>query len=93
MRKYLLFAFNEAFILRSSSSKRVWRTLLLGASRVQPCADRPGMLIADFGHLGSMLPLGLGVFAPSQWGNPLVAGSIPFVIAGASMRIVFLLTQ
>ena len=78
MRKYLLFAFNEAFILRSSSSKRVWRTLLLGA---------------DFGHLGSMLPLGLGVFAPSQWGNPLVAGSIPFVIAGASMRIVFLLTQ
>jgi len=51
------------------------------------------MLIADFGNLGSMLPLGLGVFAPSQWGNPLVAGSIPFVIAGASMRIVFLLTQ
>lgn len=31
-RQYGLFAFNEAFILRASRSRRVWRTLLLGAA-------------------------------------------------------------
>ncbi|KAL8283379.1 hypothetical protein RQP46_005789 [Phenoliferia psychrophenolica] len=38
---YLLFAMNEAFVLRSTTDVRVWRTLLFG------------LLVADLGHLWS----------------------------------------
>lgn len=52
------------------------------------------MLLADAGHLASMLPLGTDIFWPgAAWANPLIGGSVPFVYAGATMRIWFLLTQ
>jgi hypothetical protein len=75
---YLLFAFNEAFILRSTSDLRVWRTVLLG------------MLIADFGHLYSVSPLGPDIYWKfTQW-NVMDFGNVGFVFAGACMRIAFL---
>jgi hypothetical protein len=75
---YLLFAFNEAFILRSTSDLRVWRTALLG------------MLIADFGHLYSVSALGPDIYwKVTQW-NVMDFGSVGFVYAGACMRIAFL---
>ena len=42
---YLLFALNEHLVLSSTTSLRTWRTLLF-------C-----LLIADFGHLATMVPL------------------------------------
>lgn len=75
---YLLFAFNEAFILRSTSDSRVWRTVLLG------------MLIADFGHLYSVSALGPDIYWKiTQW-NVMDFGNVGFVYAGACMRIAFL---
>ena len=57
-------------------------------------ADCPGMLLADAGHLASMILLGTDIFWPgAAWANPLVGGSVPFVYAGATMRIWFLLSQ
>jgi hypothetical protein len=76
---YLLFAFNETFILRATNDLRVWRTLVLG------------MLIADFGHLATLTPLGLGVFwKVTSWGL-MEAGHIAFVYMGAATRTCFLL--
>ncbi len=75
---YLLFAFNEALILRSTSDLRVWRTVLLG------------MLIADFGHLYSVSALGPDVYwKVTQW-NVMDFGNVGFVYAGACLRIAFL---
>lgn len=75
---YLLFAFNEAFILRSTSDMRVWRTVLLG------------MLIADFGHLYSVSALGPDIYwKATQW-NVMDFGNVGFVYAGACLRIAFL---
>lgn len=75
---YLLFAFNEAFILRSTSDLRVWRTVLLG------------MLIADFGHLYSVSALGPEVYwKVTQW-NVMDFCNVGFVYAGACLRIAFL---
>lgn len=75
---YLLFAFNEAFILRSTSNLQVWRTVLLG------------MLIADFGHLYSVSALGPDIYwKATQW-NVMDFGNVGFVYAGACMRIAFL---
>jgi hypothetical protein len=76
---YFLFAFNEAFILRSTSDLRVWRTVLLGC------------LIADFGHLYAVRHLGLDLFWKIQNWNIMDYGNVGFVYAGASMRIAFLL--
>lgn len=79
---YLLFALNEALVLRSTSDLRVWRTLLFG------------LLVADFGHLYSLRVIG-GLSAPVYWDvtswNAMDAGNVGFVYAGASMRIAFLL--
>lgn len=76
---YLLFAFNEALILRSTSDLRVWRTVLLGC------------LIADFGHLYSVRALGPDVYWKiAQW-NMMDFGNVGFVYVGASMRLAFLL--
>lgn len=75
---YLLFAFNEAFILRTTSDLRVWRTVLLG------------MLIADFGHLYSISPLGTDIYwRVTQW-NIMDFGNIGIVYAGACLRLAFL---
>lgn len=75
---YLLFAFNEHFVLSSTSSMRVWRRLLTG------------LLIADFGHLISMIPLGSGVFWRVWDWNAMIWGSVGFVYIGAAMRMSFL---
>ncbi|KAJ3830359.1 hypothetical protein F5880DRAFT_1516120 [Lentinula raphanica] len=75
---YLLFALNEHLVLSSTTSIKTWRRMLF-------C-----LLIADFGHLLSMAPLGLDVFWKIWEWNAMVWGSVGFVYAGASMRISFL---
>ncbi|KAF7356116.1 hypothetical protein MVEN_00942000 [Mycena venus] len=75
---YLLFALNEHLVLSSTNSLKTWRRLLFG------------LLVADFGHLYSMAPLGADVFwRVGDW-NAMVWGSVGFVYAGASMRMAFL---
>lgn len=75
---YLAFAINEALVLRATSDRRVWQALLLG------------LLIADFGHLYSLYPLGLGIYYDVlKWG-PMDWGNIAFVYCGATARICFL---
>jgi hypothetical protein len=75
---YLLFAINEALLLRSTSDMHVWRTVLVGC------------LIADFGHLYSVSALGPDIYWKiSQW-NVMDFGNVGFVYAGASLRIAFL---
>lgn len=76
---YLLFALNEHLVLSSTSSLKTWRRMLL-------C-----LLVADFGHLFSMAPLGAGVFWRVWEWNAMIWGSVGFVYLGASMRIAFLL--
>ena len=75
---YLLFALNEHFVLSSTSSLLTWRRLLMG------------LLIADFGHLVTMAPLGSEVFWRFWDWNAMVWGSVGFVYMGASMRLCFL---
>ena len=75
---YFLFALNEHFVLSSTSSLVTWRRLLIG------------LLIADFGHLVTMAPLGSEVFWRVWDWNAMVWGSVGFVYIGASMRLCFL---
>lgn len=75
---YLLFALNEHLVLSSSPPLKTWRRLLLV------------LLIADFGHLATMVPLGLGVFWRVWEWNAMVWGSVGFVYLGATMRMCFL---
>lgn len=75
---YLLFALNEHLVLSSTDSLKTWRRLLFV------------LLIADFGHLVSMAPLGADAFWRIDRWNAMVWGSVGFVYAGASMRISFL---
>lgn len=51
---YLLFAINEALVLRCTSDLKVWRTLLFG------------LLIADLGHLYSVRELGGDVYVSAE---------------------------
>ncbi|KAH9854853.1 hypothetical protein C2E23DRAFT_40986 [Lenzites betulinus] len=81
---YLLFALNEHLVLSSTASPRTWRRLLFG------------LLIADFGHLASMVPLAqekgfAQVFLHFWAWNAMEWGSVAFVYAGATMRTSFLL--
>ncbi|KAI9724701.1 MAG: hypothetical protein M1828_003570 [Chrysothrix sp. TS-e1954] len=75
---YLLFALNEAVVLRSTRDLAVWRTLLFG------------LLVADLGHLWSLAPLGgraywdVGGWGEMDWGNRGV------VYAGMGLRGAFL---
>ncbi|KAL1985518.1 hypothetical protein VTN96DRAFT_7848 [Rasamsonia emersonii] len=75
---YLLFAVNEALVLRATNDLRVWRTLLFG------------LLLADLGHLYSLLPLGVGVFWEIHRWNQMDWGNVAFVYLGAASRIAFL---
>ncbi|EPT02604.1 hypothetical protein FOMPIDRAFT_1160105 [Fomitopsis schrenkii] len=80
---YLLFAINEHFVLSSTSDQRVWRRLLVG------------LLVADFGHLATMIPLAqdkgfYNVFLNIPQWSAMEWGSVGFVYAGASMRMSFL---
>ncbi|RYP71008.1 hypothetical protein DL771_005103 [Monosporascus sp. 5C6A] len=75
---YLLFALNEALVLRSTGNLKVWKTVLFV------------LLVADFGHLYSVSGLGPNVYWNiSQW-NPIDWGNLAFVYLGALMRIAFL---
>lgn len=75
---YFLFALNEALVLRITDDLKVWRTLLF-------C-----LLLADFGHLASVRPLGWQIYwNVSSW-NAIDWGNIGFVYVGALMRISFL---
>jgi hypothetical protein len=76
---YLLFAINESLVLRASRDRRVWRTLLLG------------LLIADFGHLLTIYPLGITKYYEFWNWNAIDWGNVGFVYLGAIMRISFLL--
>jgi hypothetical protein len=76
---YFLFALNEGLVLRATHDIRVWRTLLFG------------LLVADFGHLYSVYPLGIDKYWCFWLWNTIDWGNIAFVYAGAAMRISFLL--
>nr|POE88303.1 hypothetical protein CFP56_11532 [Quercus suber] len=76
---YLVFALNEAFVLRATRDLRVWRVLLLG------------LLIADFGHLYSVHAQGVEVYWRVWEWNAMYWGNLGFVYVGASMRTAFLL--
>jgi hypothetical protein len=69
---YFVFALNEALVLRATSDVRVWKVFLFG------------LLLADFGHLASVAPVGLDVYY-RFWGN------LGFVYVGALMRSCFLM--
>lgn len=76
---YLLFTLNEALVLRSTGDLRVWKTLLFV------------LLVADLGHLYSLKALGGAVYWDVARWNAIDWGNVPFVYAGASMRIAFLM--
>lgn len=73
---YILFALNEALVLRSTSDIQVWRTM------------QKVLLIADFGHLCIVFGLGTNVrwdageLSTTDWGKPLLF---------AGLRIAFLI--
>ncbi|KAI0068522.1 hypothetical protein BV25DRAFT_5448 [Artomyces pyxidatus] len=75
---YLLFALNERLVLSSTSSVKTWKRLLFG------------LLVADFGHLLTMVPAGLDIFWRVWTWNAMAWGSVGFVYMGATMRICFL---
>ncbi|KAK8932756.1 hypothetical protein H634G_07071 [Metarhizium anisopliae BRIP 53293] len=75
---YFFFAVNEALVLRSTWDMRVWRTVLLV------------MLVADFGHLYSMRALGPAIYYDVFGWNAGDWGNVPWVYAGAALRICFL---
>lgn len=81
---YLLFALNEHLVLSSTTSLLTWRRLLF-------C-----LLVADFGHLATMIPLAREkgfeeVFVKFWEWNAMEWGSVGFVYVGALMRSSFLL--
>ncbi|KAI2469280.1 hypothetical protein F4781DRAFT_431481 [Annulohypoxylon bovei var. microspora] len=75
---YLLFALNEALVLRSTGDMRVWRTVLFG------------LLVADFGHLYSISSHGSWMYWDVTRWNAIDYGNVPFVYLGATMRMAFL---
>lgn len=75
---YFFFALNEALVLRATSDIRIWRAVLLV------------LLIADFGHLYSMSELGFQIYYDVGNWNIGDWGNIPWVYAGATMRLCFL---
>ncbi|KAI9695514.1 MAG: hypothetical protein M1836_006431 [Candelina mexicana] len=75
---YLVFALNEALVLRATSDLKVWRTLLF-------C-----LLIADLGHLYSVSGLGWDVYLNVMAWNAIDWGNMGFVYLGAMMRVAFL---
>ncbi|KAI0874748.1 NADP-dependent alcohol dehydrogenase-like protein [Hypoxylon argillaceum] len=75
---YLLFALNEALVLRSTSDLVVWKVVLFV------------LLVADFGHLLSVSGHGSWIYWDFTRWNAIDWGNVPFVYLGASMRIAFL---
>ncbi|ESZ91158.1 hypothetical protein SBOR_8457 [Sclerotinia borealis F-4128] len=75
---YLLFAINEALVLRATSDLRVWKTVLFG------------LLLADLGHLYSVRGLGWEIYWNVMVWNKMAWGNVGFVYIGAAMRLAFL---
>ncbi|KAH8165731.1 hypothetical protein CIB48_g2547 [Xylaria polymorpha] len=75
---YLLFALNEALVLRCTGDLTVWKVVLLV------------LLVADFGHLLSVSARGSWIYWDFTRWNAIDWGNVPFVYLGASMRIAFL---
>ncbi|KAH9903616.1 hypothetical protein F4778DRAFT_91697 [Xylariomycetidae sp. FL2044] len=76
---YLLFALNEALVLRATGDLRVWKTVLFG------------LLIADLGHLYAVgAQGGSWVYWDAARWNAIDWGNVPFVYLGACMRLAFL---
>ncbi|KAI1337895.1 hypothetical protein F5Y15DRAFT_137563 [Xylariaceae sp. FL0016] len=75
---YLLFALNEALVLRSTGDIRVWKTVLFV------------LLLADFGHLYSVSGHGAWVYWDARRWNAIDFGNVPFVYLGAAMRMAFI---
>ncbi|TWU73175.1 hypothetical protein ED733_003625 [Metarhizium rileyi] len=75
---YFFFAINEAFVLRATWDMRVWRTVLFM------------LLIADLGHLYSMKELGPRIYYDVFGWNAGDWGNVPWVYAGAALRLCFL---
>ncbi|KAI1759320.1 NADP-dependent alcohol dehydrogenase-like protein [Hypoxylon sp. FL1150] len=75
---YLLFALNEALVLRSTGDIRVWKTVLFV------------LLVGDLGHLYSVGSLGSRVYWDVPSWNAMDWGNVGFVYLGASMRMAFL---
>ena len=75
---YLLFAINEALVLRATNDRRVWAALLFG------------LLVADVGHLWSLRVLDLDhlYYTVTEW-NPMDVGSIGIVYVGMAFRLSF----
>jgi hypothetical protein len=76
---YTVFALLEAFVLRSTSDIKVWRTFLIA------------LLIADFGHLLACYPIGLQSYYDVPSWNAMYYGNYLFVYVGAAFRTSFLL--
>lgn len=76
---YLFFALNEALVLRSTTDMRVWSVVLFV------------LLLADLGHLYSVSALGPRVYYDVLSWNAADVGNVPWVYAGATMRVCFLL--
>lgn len=72
---YLVFALNEALVLRATKDVHVWKVFLLG------------LLIADFGHLASVSQVGVEVYWRFWEWNKMYWGNLGFVYIGATMRI------
>ncbi|KAI1771317.1 hypothetical protein F4818DRAFT_445339 [Hypoxylon cercidicola] len=75
---YLLFALNEALVLRSTGDLRVWKTVLFV------------LLVGDFGHLYSVSGMGWRVYWDVTSWNSMDWGNVGFVYLGATMRMAFL---
>ena len=76
---YMVFALNEAIVLRATNDRQVWKMFLLG------------LLVADFGHLYSVHSLGPEVYWEFWKWNAMYWGNLGFVYIGAAMRTAFLL--
>lgn len=72
---FLFCSLNQALVLRSTASRRTWRALLFS------------LLVADVGHLATLVPLA----AEKGWLEVFLAGDAFFVYAAAGMRVAFLL--
>ncbi|KYK56437.1 hypothetical protein DCS_03437 [Drechmeria coniospora] len=75
---YLFLAVNEALVLRSTWDLRVWRTVLLA------------LLVADLARLYSLRPLGSAIYYDVLAWSAADWGDVPFVYAGAALRVCFL---
>ncbi|KAI5860019.1 hypothetical protein GGS23DRAFT_259042 [Durotheca rogersii] len=83
---YLLFALNEALVLRATGDVQVWRTVLAV------------LLLADFGHLWAVGGAGAGgggvdalrIYWDVAGWNVMDWGNVPFVYLGAALRVAFL---